>query len=544
MSGCLNAMTPADLIKALSDPAAYPFVVDRVTVRQTHISVLFFAGVRVYKIKKPVDLGFLDFTTLERRRYFCEQEVRLNRRLAPDVYLGVTPILAGSDGRVRVAGGPDAANPSQTLEYAVEMRRLPPECMLDRLLDEGAIDNATLDGLVELLLRFHREAATGPGVDEHGEPEAVRRMVLANLRQSAAHVGGNGGAATLTPTLHGHLLRSAERFLAEHRPLLERRVRDGRIREGHGDLHAGNICLTPDGIVIYDCIEFSPGIRCGDVARDLAFLVMDLDYRRFRGFGGYVARKYAQAAADPEFGALLPFYKTHLAAVRGHVNSIVAGDPAADEAARAAARREAMRYYMLAASYSLPPALVLMCGLPGSGKSWMARHIDRPFEAAIVRSDVVRKRLAGIAPTHRPTGAEAEALYADRSSRRTYETMLAETTSLLGQGRSVVVDANFADADSRAPFIQLATDGDVPWVVVHLDVSEGVIARRLGERGDEPGEVSDADWAVYKKLQAHFKRPVEIPDRHLVVSDESAIEELIVADVIDRIIDQCCDDAR
>jgi aminoglycoside phosphotransferase family enzyme len=263
-------VTIPELAAALRRPQAYPFEVDRIEVRQTHISVLFFARGRVYKIKKPVDLGFLDFTTLQRRRFFCEEEVRLNRRLAPDTYLGVASVARDSDGHIRIhsAGAAPSRVPEEVIEYAVEMRRLPADRMLDHLLDHGAVDNAVLDRLVDVLVEFHRSAPTGEGVDEFGAPEAVARAVLDNLRHSRPFAGplrasASGSVATLSPILHDHLVASTESLLRKHRALFVQRVGDGRIRDGHGDLHAGNICLTDAGIVIYDCIEFTPHLRCG-----------------------------------------------------------------------------------------------------------------------------------------------------------------------------------------------------------------------------------------------------------------------------------------
>lgn len=528
-------MNTTELIEALSRPAAYPGAVGRVEVRQTHISVLFFTADRVYKVKKPVDFGFLDFSTLERRRFFCGEEVRLNRRLAPDVYLGVNAVIRDPDGSVRIAAGGQSPDPGRIVDYAVEMRRLPDERMLDRLLDEGAIDNAVIDQLVRVLLDFHRGADTGPEVSAHGEPDAVAASVLRNLDEITELVGPGG---VLSKRLRRRLERAAREFLETSRDLLGKRVRAGRIRDGHGDLHAGNICLTPDGIVIYDCIEFSAAIRCGDTARDIAFLVMDLDARGFRGFGGYLASRYAAGADDGDMPALLPFYKTHWAAVRGKVAALRSADSAIEAIGRREARLEAMRYFHLAASYRLPPALLLMCGLPGSGKSWAARHLAHCLGAAHLRSDVIRKRLAGVSPTAHPTGPVAEALYGPDSSRRTYETMLAEAASSLESGRGVVADATFARADARSGFMKLARARGVPVVVVHLAPPESVIAERLGARGGDAGEVSDADWTVYRRLRKNFQPPTELPPSLVVETDGTGDPESIAADVIDRLIEQ------
>lgn len=520
-------MDPDQLIAALSRPQAYPFAVGEVEVRQTPISILLFAGDRVYKVKKPVDMGFLDFTQPSRRLFYCNEEVRLNRRLAPDVYRGVTPVLGDGPREARFAPTGHDLDDAGVIDYAVEMRRLPDDRMLDRMLDAGTIDNGILDRLTEVLVRFHRSADTGPDVDEHGRPEAVARAVTDVLDRIHPH----------SPGLHRFLRERAARFLKGHAALLEQRVRQGWIRDGHGDLHAGNICLEDSGPVIYDCIEFSPALRCGDTVRDVAFLIMDLDFRGFRGFGGYLARRYAEAMGDASFDSLLPFYKAHLACVRGMVNGNAARDEAIGPQDRRAAADAARRYLHLAASYRLPPALVLLCGLPASGKSTAARHLARPFEAAVIRSDVVRKRLAGIPVTAHPTGPESEALYSQQSSRDTYATMLKEAQASLEAGRCVVVDATFARRADRDPFVRMAESVGAPWVVVHLDCTEETIARNLRSRAAASDEVSDADWQTYRLLKDRFEPPNEVGPDHLARSDGSDPLRL-TSDLIDRLIGQ------
>ncbi len=509
-------MDPARLVEELRRPGAWPERPDEVGFLQTHCSWLFFAGASVYKVKKPVDFGFLDFSTLERRRRVCEDEVRLNQRLAPGVYRGVVPLVAG-EGGLRVGAGPDDGEP---VEWAVAMRRLPAARMLDALLERGEIDNERIGQVVELLATFHAEAATGPGVDEHGAPEAVAANTEENFTQLEPYVVHAGGPAPAVPVLgarhFGFLVERCRNFLARRRDLFERRVAEGRVRDGHGDLHAGNLCFTDDGPVAYDRIEFNDRFRCGDVAADLAFLAMDLDDRGFRAFSGYLVKLYAERTNDDELRELMPFYKAYRAVVRGKVSAFAASDEGLEEAARAAHRARALRYLTLAGSYELPPALFLMCGLPATGKSWLARHLARSQGAILLRSDVRRKQLARMAPTTRVRDGYDTGMYSHDMKERTYRSLLEDALEHLQHGHPCIVDATFSRAVFRAPYVDAATRLELPFHVIHVTASEEVVRERMDERARDPANVSDADWEVYLREKEAFEPPDEVPAGHVV----------------------------
>lgn len=525
-------ISTGEMIAALRLPGAYPYPVDRVEFIQTHISLLFFAGRHVFKVKRPIDLGFLDYRTLEKRRFFCREEVRLNRRLAPQTYLGVVPVTRGADGAVRIDGD------GEVIDYAVKMVRLPVERMMDDLLGRGEIDNAMMRALATLLVDFHGRAPSGPGVDEYGSPAAIRFNVQENFAQTRPFITNVDtlDRGTITRPLFAYLERASLGYLDDHAEQFERRVLQGRIRDGHGDLHAGNICFLPEGIVIYDCIEFASRFRCGDTAADLAFLVMDLDARGFRGFGQFLVHEYAHAAGDDELVKRVPFYKLYRAYVRGKVASFRSGNQSLDTEARAASRREARQYFHLAASYVLPPTLILMCGLPASGKSWAARQIAAPFEACVFRSDTVRKRLAGIPPTHHTGGDFQQGIYTPEWSHDTYREMWEEAGEALREGRTVVVDAMFGKADQRAPFIDLARSLSVPFVLVHVEVSEETTRRRMADRAKDTREASDADWAIYLRARGGFEPPQELSvSSRLWVSGDSTGDQIVTA-LVERLV--------
>lgn len=520
-----------ELLAALRDPRCYRIPPVEVTHISTHISDLFFAGERVYKVKKPVNFGFLDFSTLERRRTYCEEEVRLNRRLAPRVYLRVVPIVANGDGAVSVGGNGDP------LEFAVEMRRLPATRMFDHLLDEGVIDNAQLDDLAHLLVDFHRSAATGPGVDEHGTLAAVTRNALENFDETREFVGRGGRLPKGTPTIfdpdvHEYLREKTVTFLRDHAETFGDRVRSGWIRDGHGDLHAGNICFAAGGIVAYDCIEFSSRFRCGDVAADLAFLAMDLDLRRLRGFSDYLVYRYVQLSHDTGLSELNVFYKSYRAMVRAKVAAFRLKG-CADEAGREEASREALRYFHLAASYWLPPALVMTCGLPASGKSHAARAIGQAFEAVVLRTDVIRQR-SRVAATH--SGIEPDVTpgdaYSPDAKAKVYQTMFEQARSARDHGRWIVLDATFGRRADRDRAAQLAQELGLRLVVVEAKASRTTIEARMKLRSEDRGEASEADLEVHDRLAESFEPPDEVPPARRVVADEGAAPEDIVGRVV------------
>ncbi len=505
-------MKTGELIEALSRPQAYPHPVERIEFRQTHISLLFFAGDRVYKIKKPIRLNFLDYSTLARRKHFCEEEVRLNRRLAADIYLGVVTIGRSADRHVQIGG------PGDPIEYAVEMVRLPEESMLETQLTRGEIDNRLLNDIVDVLHLFHARAATGPDVDPFGALDAVQKKVLDNLQEVAALTAASraraGDTTAPSPALLEHLVEWAQRFVLDRAALLEARVAAGRIREGHGDLHCGNICVfgPQRQVIIYDCIEFSRAFRCQDVASEIAFLAMDLDRRGYRGFAlprPALRGDHTRPRSAPASGLL----QVALRRRARKVALLEAADRARPAPERTALHRQALDLLHLAASYTLPPVLIVMCGLPGSGKSWAARHLAKPFEAVVLRSDVIRKRLAGLDPLDRAAKGQDQGIYSPNFTQRTYDALRDEAQGWLERGRSVIVDATFARQAWRDRFVSLATALGTPSLLVFLRADEALTERRLRARAKNEQEVSDADLAVFRAARLTFEEPDEIPER-------------------------------
>jgi aminoglycoside phosphotransferase family enzyme len=328
-----------DLVAALLDPAVYPDPTTTVSLVQTHISWVFITDDFAYKVKKPVDLGFLNFTTLRRRHFYLHQELALNRRLCPEIYLEVLPIVAHKQG-VRLGG------PGQPVEYALKMVRLPQEGMMDEVAHRGELRPGHLERIIERLVPFYEAAATGPRINKFGDPAIIHFNHQENFSRTAGLPG-----EILSPDLFDRIKVFSWDFLKKNRQLFLKRIREGRIRDCHGDLHMKNICLA-DGVYIYDCIEFNPRFRYGDVAADIDFLAMDLDFHGYRQLSRGFVQGFARASRDLELLEILDFYKCYRAYVRGKINAFVAQDPAQSNAAREQAGAAARAYFALAGEYA------------------------------------------------------------------------------------------------------------------------------------------------------------------------------------------------
>ncbi len=311
-----------------------------VSLVQTHISYVLIGDTEVLKVKKPVDFGFLDFTTLEKRRFFCHEELRLNRRLCPDVYQDVVPI--GMDDK-----GSNLAGLGEVVEYGVLMRRMPEAGMMGRLIAAGRVDKKTIDAIVAILVPFYRQAATGGEINELGRAGAVAVNVTENFDQTRAMVGSGG----LDRSRFDRLVAWSREFLAKTE-LFAARVEAGRVREGHGDLYSANICIEDlKKIHIFDCIEFNQRFRCCDVASDIAFLAMDLDFHGLNGLSNYLLASFGEKSGDDGLMEIATFYKVYRAYVRGKIGLFTANAPEVDAATAATALAGAERYFSLADSY-------------------------------------------------------------------------------------------------------------------------------------------------------------------------------------------------
>ncbi len=491
----------ARLVAALTDPAAYPHPTGKIEHLETHISDVFLAGDYAYKLKKPLDFGFLDFTTLEKRRHACHDEVRLNARLAPQIYLGVVPVCASGQG-YRIAAA-DCKPGEQPAEYAVRMRRLPQDGLLDRLAAQGKLARAQLVDIARQIARFHATAERGPEIERYGALDSVAYPVRQNFEQTEKYIG-----VTIGRERHARLRAYSEDFLRGRAARFAQRVAEHRIVDGHGDLHLRNMCLHDGRVVIFDCVEFNQAFRAGDVMNDIAFLTMDLDARGLPALGNVFLNEYLEWTQDYGGLALLDFYQIYRAYVRGKVTSFLM-DAAPEPARREAARREAEEYFQLAERYLAPraPGLLITCGLSGSGKTTAARQAAAMLGGVMVRSDAIRKHLAGIPLDQDASAPFGQGIYSPAMSARTYQAMLGHAHAVIDAGRWAILDATYHTRAARAGVAQLARERGVPFAIVHCLAERDELARRLHRRAVENSDISDAGAAILDEQARRFEEP-------------------------------------
>ena len=499
-------------VSDLCEPRAHPGAPADVELVQTHISYVFLAGEVVYKAKKPVDFGFIEQLSLERREHFCHEEVRINARLAPEVYLGVVPIVRLPDGRhlVDPAAHGAGAERGEVVEWAVKMRRLPDDRTLDRLLADRAEPVDAVELLARTLLGFHEAAARAPGGSAFAGAAAERGWWERGSGEACVNVGGTWAPADAELTT-AFIDAALERDAA----LFDERAEAGRVVEGHGDLQAKHVYLLPaEGggtrVIAVDGIEFSEEYRFRyvDVGYDLAFLAMDLEAQGHAELGDELAGRYIAGSHDETLGVLQPLHRSQRAFVRGKVESIGARAEEISAAERERLTASAARYFALAAAYAgrrAAPSLVLVCGLAGTGKSMLAGTVAGRIGAAYLSSDATRKQLAGLDPRQPAPAGVGAGLYSAEMGDRTYAELRRRASGHLRAGRPVVMDATHALLAHREAARRVAAEAGVPALTVELRLSDDAALARIGARSSDPLRTSDADETVYRRQRDHFE---------------------------------------
>ncbi len=511
--------TQQKLIEGLLRPKAFPHPADDMEHLQTHISHVILAGDYAYKIKKPLDLGFLDFSTLERRRFCCDEELRLNRRLAPDLYLQVVPITGTPE-------EPKFGGEGVPLEYAVKMRRFPQSALLSHQQPSPEI----IDRIARKAAEFHADIPSAGAESAFGTPQAVFFPMQQNFDQIRGLVDDPGELARL-----GRLEQWTRDTYARLEPLLARRKLEGHIRECHGDMHLGNIALIDGEIAIFDGIEFNPDLRWIDTLSEVAFFVMDLEQAGRDRLAWRFLDGYLTVSGDYEGLLLLDFYKVYRALVRAKVTAIrlAQGDLPAEE--REAVMNEYSRYSTLAERYTQPrrKALIITCGVSGSGKSHLTGSLLEELPAIRVRSDVERKRLFDLPADADSRSALKAGIYTPEASRATYDRLRELSGLILDAGDTAIVDATFLRRAHRDPFRALAEDKGVPFVILDFEAGEETLRSRIRHRMSEARDPSEADLDVLASQLAEREPVAEDESGHICRTDTT------VTDAYERLLD-CC----
>ena len=504
----MNLPDQRALFRQMENPEFYPNAASPVTSVETHISKVFLAGDRVYKIKKPLNLGFLDFTTLEKRKYFCHREVVLNRRLARNVYLDVAAITCQS-GAYRLGGeGP-------AVEYAVKMRRLADTSAMKYLLRAGKVDEPGIKNLARTLTTFYGQGKNDPPQDKETEFRVIQHNCEENFSQTAKYQD-----ILLDREVFAAVRSMTRAFLSRHKSLFFERMDNNRFQDCHGDLRTGHVYFTEHGIQIIDCIEFNDRFRYQDVASDLGFLIMDMELLGYPALAARLLTLCAQMTRDPGLYGMIDFYKAYRAMVRLKVDSIRHGEADVTKTVRQKLAVKIQKYLYLARHYlenATRPRLWVVCGMPASGKSTIAEALGRRLMAQVISSDRVRKDMFGLASEKAEhLGFEAD-IYSRDATRQTYVRMMDLAEADMARGNSVVLDATFGAEEYRRTALHLADNVGAGILFIECTVAEDLMKQRLKER-EAADTISDARLSHFDFFKKNFEPLTEINDHaHMVI---------------------------
>lgn len=509
-----------DLINSLSRKCAFRVPVEEVEVLQTHISAVFLATDIVYKLKKPVKLPFLDFSTVELRKHFCEEEVRINERWAPEVYLGVVPVTCETDGFQFEGEGP-------VVDWAVKMRRLPESATLRSRFDEGLLEPQQLKLVAQRISKIHSQAEAATG-DSASRAETTFRQRFNDNWDFARQLTVD----FIQPGVLQRLQTLSAVWFERFDQQLRERSECGQIRDVHGDLRLEHVFFfpeqTPPGdILILDGIEFDISLRRTDLVADVAFLAMELAFLGRRDLAACFTEAYFSETKDWSGHALLPLFTAYRSAVRAKVAAIVASESEIPEAARTKALKRSRAHWLWCLSEleqpDLRPGLIFVSGLPGTGKSTLARMLAEKGSFEVLRSDVVRKELFSV----ESRVDDATPLYSSARTQQVYEECLSRAGKRLTNGERVIVDATFQSELQRRQFIELALDCGARIVWLECTASDDVTKQRLDAR---TGDASDADWSVHKLIRDRWEPPSKMTQRfHFKVQTENSPTTSLIA---------------
>ncbi|PYJ66248.1 MAG: phosphotransferase [Verrucomicrobia bacterium] len=519
--------TQDQLVAFLELPASYLHHPAKVRVIQTHISWVFIASPFVFKVKKPVNLGFLDFSTLEKRHYFCQREIELNRRLCPEIYLDAVPIYeAASSFSFKPRG--------KTVEYAVQMRELPHDYFLIELLEKNLVGEKEINRVISTLHRFYQAESPTAEIEQWGTPEKLKISTDENFTQVEPFVGKTISSAAFEAIRH-----YTNQFYKLNENLFRQRIQQHRILDCHGDLHLDHVHLTPEATTIFDCIEFNDRFRFIDIANDLAFLAMNFDFEGRADLGNLFLRNAARELGDAGMLRIANFYQGYRAVVRGKVESIQATEK--ETTNRQEHEKQAARYFRLALRYTIAssePLVIVVIGRVGTGKSTIAKRLAGELDWPVFSSDEIRKTLAGVPLAQRTPPDLRAKIYSAQKTQRTYRKLLEDGFAAIGCSRGrrprprqshngVILDATFSRRALRRFLRDECKKANVSFQFVELEADPHEIKRRLRARDEETAETSDARLEDFQKLSAAYEAPSELAPGLIRVSRTTSISDAV-----------------
>jgi len=515
------------LINALQQAEAYPHPIETITLFETHISWVLLTGEYVYKIKKPVDFGFLDFSTLEKRRFYCEEELRVNHRLAPQLYLAVIPICGTPD-------TPHIDGTGSVFEYAVKMRQFDPQKTFDELLAHDALTLSVIDETATVLAGFHQHIAVAEPDTHFGTPAAIEQPVQENFTQLER---------TLTDTQNADNIHNTSKTLEQWsktrsetlRAIFQQRKQAGFIRECHGDLHLRNIVLWNNQVVPFDGIEFNANLRWIDVMSELAFLLMDLDDHQQKTLSRHLLNRYLSLTGDYHGLTTLRFYQVYRAMVRAKVASLRLAQTA-DANETKNGLEEIHNYIQIAENYTQPSPvnLIITRGLSGSGKSYLAQQLALNADLIHLRSDIERKRLFGLGETDRSDSHINTGIYQRDATHATYEQLYTLAETCLTNGFSIIVDATFLQHSQRALFLALAQQLKCHFRILDCQTTPDIMRQRIQQREQQGTDASEANLQVLEE-QLKKQHPLDSNEKQYALSVDTTADADI-PDILNQLL--------
>lgn len=495
------------IVEAFNNKDIYPHPVKYIKKMETHCSWVFLTGEYAYKIKKPVNFGFLDFSTPEKRKYFIEREYRLNKEISPEIYLEVVPISV-DNGRINLE------NKGEIIEYALKMKEMPQETIMKNLLEKNAVSLKDVYSLVKKIADFHKNAESSEETKKHGGFEKVKFNWEENFKQTKEFIG-----ITLDRTTFETIERNIKEFIATNEELFLKREREGKVRFCHGDLHSGNIFIYKGIPYVFDRIEFNMRFACSDTASDIAFFLMDLEFLGKKYFSDFSALRYAERTDDYEFIKLLDFYICYRAYVRGKVNSFLYQASKNEKV-----RSKAEEYFKLSLQYASligqRPQIYVICGLPGSGKSTIAEIVSRFKKGVQIKSDVERRILFNMDLNSHYYNDFEKGFYSPLATQKTYNRMHTLAEMLIKNNKTVVLDATYSKKELVKEIIEVAERRRVPLKIICCTTTDEIAKERIEKK--KHSSESDAYWEVYLKMKSKF-----VPPENAILLDTSgAVKEV------------------